>query len=137
MKKTPPSSKSDSTARPGVWVALGLALFLGAFAVVMKVMPHKDVVNNHPDTPASQAVASTEEVAVPNVGAPSVPTQSTNDNSVSDPKRDERAAMLASLGFGTDGGHKVSVDFSKREDSERVPFAKSMTTNGPTTVTVQ
>ena len=137
MKKTPPSSTPDNTARPGIWVALGLALFLGAFAIVMKVMPHKEAANAHPDTPAQQAVASTEEVATPSVSTPSVPAQSTNNSSVSDPKRDERAAMLASLGFGTDGGHKVSVDFSKQEDSERVPFAKSTATNDPTTVTVK
>lgn len=128
MKKTPP----DNAARPAVWVAVGLAVLIGAFAIYTKAT-HQKAVNTHPDTPAEQAVASTEEVATPSVSTPSVPTQSTNDNSVSDPKRYERAAMLASIGFGTDGGHKVSVDFSKQKDSERVPPAKSTATNDQTT----
>jgi hypothetical protein len=31
---------------------------------------------------------------------------------VSDPKADSRALLLASLGFGTSGGHKVSISYT-------------------------
>ena len=100
------------TIRPHVWAAVFVAL--GAIGLCVFYPAQTKRVDNVPSQ-----VLSTEQNQQTPVKAP--PAEPSKVFVVADPKADERAILLAQLGFGTAGGHKVSVVFTNS-------IAKTVTT---------
>ncbi len=90
------------TIRPHVWAAIFVALGVVGLCVFYPAQTKRvDVSLPTPSTEQHQPTQARVNAAEP-VTAPVT----------ADPKADERARMLASLGFGNAGGHKVSVNFT-------------------------